>query len=100
MSISSIDMISSIGSSATSSVQKSTAQPAVKFADVLTTFMSDAEQTQAVTAAQSNQLLTGEVNNLHEITIANAEAELTLNLAVQVRNKVVDAYNEIMRMQV
>lgn len=100
MSINNIDMNSSIGSNKATSVLARTAEPAVKFQDVLSSFMSDAEQTQAVTAEQTNQLLTGEVNNLHEITIANTEAELTLNLAIQVRNKVIDAYNEVMRMQV
>lgn len=41
----------------------------------------------------------GEIENIHDVTIATEQAELALNLTIAVRNKVVDAYKEIMRMQ-
>ena len=43
---------------------------------------------------------TGENMNLHEMMIAMEKADISLRFMVQVRNKAVDAYNEIMRMQV
>ncbi|MCD4813468.1 flagellar hook-basal body complex protein FliE [bacterium] len=43
--------------------------------------------------------LKGEGPALHEIMLRAEEAKLSLEFAVQVRNKVMDAYNEIMRMQ-
>jgi len=42
----------------------------------------------------------GDLSNLHQAAIAMEEAKLTLQLAVQVRNKIVEAYQEISRMQV
>jgi flagellar hook-basal body complex protein FliE len=43
---------------------------------------------------------TGGPTDLHDVMIAMEKADISLRLAVQVRNKAVDAYQEIMRMQV
>ncbi len=53
------------------------------------------EADEAVLAANAN----GKVN-LHEMMIAMEKADISLRLLIQVRNKAVDAYQEIMRMQV
>jgi flagellar hook-basal body complex protein FliE len=44
------------------------------------------------------ELVTGTLDNLHTATIAAEKAEIMLNLTVQVRNRVVEAYQEVMRM--
>ncbi len=44
-------------------------------------------------------LATGDVENLHEAMIAAQKAEITLDYAVAVKNKAVEAYKEIMRIQ-
>lgn len=46
------------------------------------------------------QLTTGQTDNLHQVMIAMERASLALELTVAIRNKLVDAYQEIMRMQV
>ena len=45
------------------------------------------------------KFLTGENEELHTTALAVQKAELTFDLGLQVRNKVVSAYQEIMRMQ-
>ncbi|MFS8541974.1 MAG: flagellar hook-basal body complex protein FliE, partial [Tissierellales bacterium] len=45
-------------------------------------------------------LATGDVDNLHDVTIAAEKASIALQLTLAIRNKVVEAYQEIMRMQV
>lgn len=45
-------------------------------------------------------LAKGEVNNIHDTMIAIEKANISFNLMVQVRNKLVQAYEEIMRTQV
>lgn len=45
-------------------------------------------------------LHTGGTKNLHEVMIAMEKADISLRLMVQMRNKAVEAYQEIMRMQV
>lgn len=72
----------------------------VSFSDILTSAIDQTEQTKSVADEQTQMLLSGDVNNLHEVSIASTKAELALNLTIQIRNKVVDAYNEVMRMQV
>ncbi len=54
-------------------------------------------QTQADVSVQS--LLTGHSTNLHETMIALQKADVSFQLMLQVRNKIVGAYEEIMRMQ-
>jgi len=46
------------------------------------------------------KLLAGEDVSVHEVMIAAEKAQLSLDLAVQVRNKALEAYQEIMRMQI
>lgn len=46
------------------------------------------------------RLARGEPVELHEVVIATEKAQLALELAVQLRNRVVEAYQEIMRMPV
>ncbi|MCF6466318.1 flagellar hook-basal body complex protein FliE [Clostridium sp. Cult2] len=45
-------------------------------------------------------LITGDVDNLHDVTIAQEKANVSLQLTLSIRNKVVEAYREIMRMQI
>ena len=54
-------------------------------------------QSQADVSVQS--LLTGHSTNLHETMIALQKADVSFQLMLQVRNKIVGAYEEIMRMQ-
>lgn len=58
----------------------------------------DALQTKADTASLA--LATGQVQDLSEVMVALEKASLSLSLTVSVRDKVLDAYNQIMRMQI
>ncbi len=44
--------------------------------------------------------LSGESEDLHKVALATQKAELSFEMFLQVRNKVVQAYQEVMRMQV
>lgn len=46
------------------------------------------------------QAATGDLTNIHDYTTAASEAAVTTKLTVAVRNKAIEAFNEIMRMQV
>jgi flagellar hook-basal body complex protein FliE len=46
------------------------------------------------------ELATGKSQNIHETMIAAEKADIALRLMVQVRNKMIEAYQEMMRMQV
>lgn len=42
----------------------------------------------------------GNMDNVHDVMIAQEKASIALQYTVEIRNKVIDAYNEIMRMQI
>lgn len=48
----------------------------------------------------SLDLATGKSSNIHETMLAVTKAELGFNMLVQLRNKAIEAYQEVMRMQV
>jgi len=46
------------------------------------------------------KLVTGEIEDIHQVMIGAEKANLAFQLTVQIRNKVIEAYQEILRMQV
>jgi len=70
------------------------------FSNILTDALNTASQADIADKASSLELLKGQSDDLSGVMIAAQKAELSLNLALQIRNKFIDAYNEIMRMQV
>ncbi len=60
--------------------------------------MVDGKEAQATALTQ--QVMLGHNGSLHQSVIAMQEASVALSLMVQVRNKLVDSYQELMRMQV
>ncbi|MFP3358496.1 flagellar hook-basal body complex protein FliE [Planococcus sp. SIMBA_143] len=73
---------------------------ATGFGDVFKHALKEVSAAQNVSDKKTDQLLTGEVKDVHEVMIASQKASLSLQMTMQVRNKVVEAYQEVMRMQV
>lgn len=42
----------------------------------------------------------GKTDNIHQVMVAAEKSEIALQFTMQIRNKILDAYNEIMRMQI
>ena len=70
------------------------------FADILSDSLKTASIADSTDKASAIELLTGQSDDLSGLLLDAQKAELSLNLALQIRNKVIDAYNEIIRMQV
>lgn len=74
--------------------------PIGSFKDVFSDALNKVNDLQNNADDMKVKLATGEVNDIHTVMIASEKASLALQLTVQIRNKLVDAYQEIMRMQV
>ena len=74
--------------------------PAPNFDSIFSSTLETAAAADAVNRASAAQLLTGQTDDLAGLMIDIQRAELSLNLAIQIRNRLVDAYTELMRMQV
>jgi flagellar hook-basal body complex protein FliE len=70
------------------------------FADVLQKSLGEVNEMQQKADAAITALATGEKVSLHETMIAMEQADVSFRLMMQVRNKIVEAYQEILRMQV
>ncbi|HUA87387.1 MAG TPA: flagellar hook-basal body complex protein FliE [Bryobacteraceae bacterium] len=62
--------------------------------------VSKVEQFQQNANASVEKFLSGEGEELHHVAIATEQADLSFQLFMQVRNKVVTAYQQVMQMQV
>jgi len=82
------------------------ASPAAKageggsFATVLKDSISEVNRLQQKADASITELATGGKAGLHETMIAMEQASVSFKLMMQVRNKIVEAYQEVMRIQV
>ena len=69
------------------------------FQDVLSSAIQQVESVGQTASSSVERFLSGEGEELHTTILATQQAELSLDLFLQARNKVVSAYQEIMRMQ-
>jgi flagellar hook-basal body complex protein FliE len=74
--------------------------PTTGFKTLFENSLNQVNATQKKSEILTNQLITGEVKDIHQVMIAAQKASVSLQLTVQVRNKVIESYQEIMRMQV
>jgi flagellar hook-basal body complex protein FliE len=70
-----------------------------EFRDLLTNSIASIERQQHESATAVNRFLSGEGGELHSVALAQQRAGLSMDLFLQVRNKVISAYQEVMKMQ-
>ena len=84
----------------TQAAQATQAVEGVGFGDVLNQFVSEVNDKQVASSQAVNDLLSGKEIPLHQAMIAMQEAGVAFQLMVEVRNKLLEGYQELMRMQV
>jgi len=72
----------------------------IQFSNLLKDALNKVNDLQIQSDEYKQLLATGDVDNLHDVTIAAEKASIALQLTLAIRNKVVEAYQEIMRMQI
>jgi len=67
------------------------------FENLVQTSLAQIAEAESAARTDTVKLATGSSDSLHSVTINAAKADLALQMMVSVRNKALDAYNEIMR---
>ncbi len=70
------------------------------FKDLLKESIKEVDQVQKAAGKAVESLAVGKAENIHETMIALEKAEISFKMMMEVRNKIVKAYEEVMRMQV
>lgn len=81
-------------------VQQSAAGEKTGFGQYLKNALEEVNSLELQADSLTKKLAAGEDVDIHTVMIATEKANIALQLTMQVRNKAVEAYNEIMRMQV
>jgi flagellar hook-basal body complex protein FliE len=97
------EVLGSIGTLNNNNLTNNTNQTNVKgnsFANILNNALGDINNSQVKAYDAMESIATGKVNNLQEAVQKIQEAELSLRLGLEVKNKALSAYKQIMSMQV
>ncbi|MCP3739089.1 flagellar hook-basal body complex protein FliE [Rossellomorea sp. BNER] len=85
------------------SIKKNLVKPSEtqnSFSNFLKQSIEEVNNAQLQSDVMTNKLVNGEDIDLHQVMITSQKASITLQATMEVRNKVVEAYQEVMRMQV
>lgn len=99
MAIDSLQKISSVVPPLLNNSTKASEGVAEKFSDFLSEALNKVNNLQSESEQITNDFATGKTDNIHQVLIAGEKADIALQMAMQVRTKILDAYNEIMRIQ-
>jgi flagellar hook-basal body complex protein FliE len=70
------------------------------FSEMFEKFVRGVDHKKKISAKETQDLILGRSDNIHEAVVKSEEAKVAFNLMIEVRNKLVDSYKELMRMQV
>jgi flagellar hook-basal body complex protein FliE len=69
------------------------------FKDTLTSFMSDVNNLQQKADVSMQKMAAGQITDVHQVMESVEEANTAFNMMMEIRNKVMDAYQEVMRIR-
>ena len=70
------------------------------FKDIFKNVINQVKETQADVEYKQYLLSTGQLDDVHTLPIAEAKASLTVDVLISLRNKTMEAYNELIKMSV
>lgn len=98
-----IDAIRAIGSAGSNgpvrSIQKPSETNGPNFKETLASFLKDVNSMQNQADVSIQKMVTGEITDVHQVMNAAEEAKTAFNMMMEMRNKVMTAYDEVMRMR-
>jgi flagellar hook-basal body complex protein FliE len=70
------------------------------FSDMFKSFLKDVNHMQNHAGDSIQKMIAGEITDPHQVMLAVGEAKMALNLLIEIRNKVMEAYREIIQIRV
>ncbi|SHG15118.1 flagellar hook-basal body complex protein FliE [Fodinibius roseus] len=70
------------------------------FADALSNAINSVDETMKTSDQQVQDFIAGESDNVHDVMISMQRAQMSFEMMVEIRNKAVETYQEISRMQI
>ena len=70
------------------------------FGDMVSQFLQDANSQQLQVGQQIEALATGQTDNVQDVVMSVAKADLAFRMVMEIRNRLISSYQELMRMQV
>ena len=70
------------------------------FADMVKGLVTEANQEQLKSQDGVRQLIAGETDSIHDVVLTTSRADLAFRLMMEIRNRLIASYQEVMRMQV
>ena len=100
MSIGSMKSLGSVDPRAAYGGVRNVPEPRTSFADQLKNAVAEVNDLQTRREDMVEQMVTGGATEVHDVMIAAKESQLAFELLLEIRNKLLESYQEIMRMQV
>ncbi|WP_010286424.1 flagellar hook-basal body complex protein FliE [Kurthia massiliensis] len=100
MAVSSVSVMQPVTPAVTQATSTNDVKSDASFSTMLKDAINNVSELQATSDIYTNKLVNGQDVELQDVMIAAQKANVTLNTALSVRNKAVEAYQEIMRMSV
>jgi flagellar hook-basal body complex protein FliE len=100
MAVGSIKALGSIDPRAAYGVGQATGTQAPSFANQLQQALNEVNSLQKNREDMVDGMVSGEVSEVHDVMIAAKESQMAFELLLEIRNKLLESYQEIMRMQV
>lgn len=70
------------------------------FTDLLKGLVDETNKQQQLADSGVQQLVTGEAESIHEVVLTTSRADLAFRLMMEIRNRLIASYQEVMRMQI
>ncbi len=101
--LTSLPATSAINGPAGPSAAPRTAPPGrgdIPFADLVKGMIQDTSQQQFATEESVRKMVSGEADSIHDVVLTASRADLAFRLVMEIRNRLISSYQEVMRMQV
>lgn len=100
MSVPAVGQSSAIHQAAGSIARPSAQQTDSNFSKLFSELIQDVNSEHVQADESLKQLVSGKTEDVHDVVLSVAQADLALRLVVEIRNRLIDSYQEIMRMQI